>query len=150
LNFWTENGQGREHLLPEIIKALDAEGWNYSIDTGWKDWDIQIYGSLWWGIKVRSVTEYHGGPKCLTRIKLDTHIVATTFLFNLVLLAILSYRQFFVEGSDLWLWIPYLIWLAILARRAYRLKKRAAQLVDAAAQRCGFTRIAKKSSRQWA
>ncbi|MGB7840595.1 MAG: glycosyltransferase, partial [Terrimicrobiaceae bacterium] len=143
LNFWTENGQGREHLLPEIIRALDAEGWNYSLDTGWKEWDIQIYGSLWWGIKLRSVTEYHGGPKCLTRIKLDTHMVATNFLFNLVLLAILSYRQFFVEGSDLWLWIPFIIWLAILARRAYRLKKRVAELVDAAAQRCGFVRIGK-------
>jgi glycosyltransferase involved in cell wall biosynthesis len=144
LNFWTVNGQGREHLLPEIVKALDAEGWNYSIDTGWKEWDIQIYGSLWWGIKLRSVTEYHGGPKCLTRIKLDTHIVATTFLFNLVLLTILSYRQIFVEGSDLWLWIPYIMWLAILARRAYRLKRRVAELVDAAAQRCGFLRIGKK------
>ncbi len=148
LNFWTENGQGREHLLPEIIRALDAEGWNHSIDTGWKEWDIQIYGSLWWGIKLRSVTEYHGGPKCLTRIKLDTHMVATTFLFNLVLLAILSYRQFFVEGSDLWLWIPYIIWLAILTRRAYRLKKRVAELVDASAQRCGFVRIGKGTTPQ--
>ena len=147
-NFWTENGQGREHLLPEIIRALDAEGWNYSMDTGWKEWDIQIYGSLWWGIKLRSVTEYHGGPKCLTRIKLDTHTVATTFLFNLVLLAILSYRQFFVEGGDLWLWIPYIIWLAILARRAYRLKKRVAELVDASAQRCGFVRIGKGTTPQ--
>ena len=73
----------------EIIRALETEGWNYSTDTGWKDWDIQVYGSFWWGIKLRSVTEYHGGPKCLTRIKLDTQMVATTFLINLVLLAAL-------------------------------------------------------------
>ena len=137
LNFWTENGQGRERLLPEIIQALETEGWNYSTDTGWKSWDVQIFGSFWWGIKLRSVTEYHGGPKCLTRIKLDTHMVATTFLVNLVLLCILAYRQFFVPGSDLWLWIPYLI----LASRARRLKKRVAELVGAAAQRCAFTRV---------
>jgi glycosyltransferase involved in cell wall biosynthesis len=141
LNFWTENGQGRERLLPEIIQALENEGWNYSTDTGWKNWDVQIFGSFWWGIKLRSVTEYHGGPKCLTRIKLDTHLVATTFLVNLVLLAMLLYRQFFVEGGDLWLWIPYLIFTAILLNRAWRLKKRVAELVGAAAQRCGFTRV---------
>lgn len=141
LNYWTENGQGRERLLPEIIQALESEGWNYSTDTGWKDWDAQVYGSFWWGIKIRSVTEYHGGPKCLTRIQLDTHMVATTFLVNLVLLGILGYRQILHPGADLWLWIPYLIWVAVLAWRARRLKKRVADLVGAAAQRCAFTRV---------
>ena len=144
LNFWTENGQGRERLLPEILEALEAEGWNYSTDTGWKNWDIQIYGSFWWGIKLRTVTEYHGGPKCLTRVKLDTHAVTTTVVINFIILAILGYREFFVEGSDLWLWIPYLIWVGILTIRGYGLKKRAAELVDAAAQRCGFVRVKSK------
>ncbi len=141
LNYWTENGQGRERLLPEIIQALETEGWNYSTDTGWKDWDAQVYGSFWWGIKIRSVTEYHGGPKCLTRVQLDTHMVATTFLVNLVLLGILGYRQILNPGGDIWLWIPYLIWVGVLAWRARRLKKRVADLVGAAAQRCGFTRV---------
>ena len=144
LNFWTENGLGREELLPEVIKALETEGWNYSIDTGWKEWDIQVYGSFWWdirlrsmteyhdesfwwGIKLRSVKEYHGDAKCLTRIKLDTHMVTTTFLINLLLLAILAYRQFFVPGSDLWLWIPYVVGVGILATRSYRLKRRVAR-----------------------
>lgn len=141
LNFWTENGEGRERLLPEIIKRLEAEGWNYSTDTGWKNWDVQVFGSFWWGIKLRSMTEYHGGPKCLTRVALDTHMVATTFLVNVVLLAILAYRQFFVPGSDLWLWILYLIWVAILYSRMHRLKKRVAELVGAAAEHCGFARV---------
>ncbi len=144
MNFWTENGQGREQLLPEIIEALETEGWNYSTDTGWKNWDIQVYGSFWWGIKLRSVTEYHGGPKCLTRIKLDTQMVATTLLINLFVLAVLIYRQLYVAGSDLWLWIPYVIGVGILAARAYRLKKRVAELVDAAAQRRGFVRVGRK------
>jgi len=141
LNFWTENGQGRERLLPEIIQALETDGWNYSTDTGWKSWDVQVFGSFWWGIKLRSVTEYHGGPKCLTRIKLDTHMVATTFLVNLVLLCFLAYRQFFVPGNDLFLWIFYVLCVGLLYHRAHRLKKRVAELVGAAAQRCAFTRV---------
>ena len=102
----------------------NQKGWNYSIDTGWKDWDIQVYGSFWWGIKLRSVTEYHGGPKCLTRIKLRTQMVATTFLINFVLLAILGYRQLFVPGDHWWLWVPYLVAVCFLVARGYRLKKR--------------------------
>lgn len=141
LNYWTENGDGRERLLPVLVARLEEEGWNYSIDTGWKNWDLQIFGSFWWGIKLYSVTEYHGGPKCLTRIRLETAVVGTTVLVNLVLLAILLYRQFYVPGSDLLLWIPYAIFAFILFLRAYRLKKRVAELVGAAAEHCGFTRV---------
>ena len=144
LRFWSEDGHGREKLLQEIIGALEGEGWNYSMDTGWKDWDLQIYGSFWWGVKLRSVTEYHGGPKCLTRVHLATRMVATTFLINLILLSILLYRQFLVPGSDLWLWIPYVVFVLFLFRRVWRLKRRVADLVGAAAARCGFTRIRKK------
>jgi len=142
LNFWTENGQGRERLLPEIIQALETEGWNYSTDTGWKNWDIQIYGSFWWGIKVRSVTEYHGGPKCMTRVHLSTRMVATTILINFILLSILAYRLSFAQGNDLWFWIPaYVIFLTALLNRLYRLKTRVAELVEATADRCGFKRV---------
>lgn len=145
MNFWSESGHGREALLPEIISSLENEGWSYSIDTGWKEWDVQIYGSFWWGIQVRSVTEYHGGPKCLTRVHLSTRMVATTFLVNLTIITILGYRQVINPGGDIWLWVPYLGMLAVLLSRAYRLKKRVAALVGAAAQRCKFTRILKKS-----
>lgn len=141
LKYWSEEGRGREALLPEVVSALEAEGWSYSTDTGWKPWDIQIYGSFWWGIQLRSVTEYHGGPKCLTRVHLKTRMVATTILVNLVILALLGYRQWIHPGGDLWLWIPYLGLLGVLLRGAYKFKRRVAGLVGAAARRCGLQRM---------
>lgn len=141
LKFWSEEGRGRECLLQEIVNSLEEEGWSYSADTGWKDWDLQIYGSFWWGIKLFSVTEYHGGPKCLTRVNLSARMVATTCLANLILLGILAYRQFINPGSDWWLWIPYGIFVVVLFRRLWRLKRRVADLVGAAAARCGLTRM---------
>lgn len=144
LKFWSEEGHGRELLLKEIFASLESEGWNYSSDTGWKNWDVEIYGSFWWGVKVRSVTEYHGGPKCLTRAHLGTRMVATTLLLNLIILGILAFRQASDPGGDIWLWIPYLVFVIVLMRRAFRLKRRVAELIGAAATRCGFTRILKK------
>ncbi len=143
LNFWSEEGKGREALLPEMISALESEGWSYSIDTGWKDWDVQVYGSFWWGIKALTVTEYHGGPKALTRVRLTTHMVATTFLVNVVLLAIIAYRQLSSDTWDFWVQIPYLVFALYLLVGARRLKRRVAELVGAAAQRCGLTRVTK-------
>ncbi|MEI6032880.1 MAG: glycosyltransferase [Verrucomicrobiae bacterium] len=145
LKFWSEDGHGRELLLQEVVRSLEGEGWNYSMDTGWKDWDLQIYGSFWWGIQLRTVTEYHGGPKCLTRVNLGTRMVATTLLINLVLLGILLYRHFLVAGIEYWLWIPYVLFVLFLFRRVWKLKRRVADLVGAAATRCGLTRIKKAS-----
>lgn len=141
LRFWSEEGHGRERLLKEVVDSLESEGWSYSIDTGWKPWDIQIYGSFWWGIELRTVTEYHGGPKCLTRVHLRRRLVATTVLTNTVVLMALAYQQFVIPGGSWWLWAPYGVFLLFLGRRARRLRRRVAELVGAAAVRCGFTHV---------
>ena len=143
LNFWNEEGKGRETLLQGIIAALEDEGWSYSLDTGWKEWDIQIYGSFWWGIRLRSVTEYHGGPKCLTRVGLSTRMVATTILVNLLVLSYLAYQ--FVTGAagTPWYLASYAGLLFVFFILAYRLKRRVAELVEAAAQRVGLKRVKK-------
>lgn len=143
LDFWNETGKGREQLLTEIFQLLEDEGWNYSSDTGWKDWDIQIYGNQFWSISVRTVTEYHGGPKCLTRVRLLYHAVATTYLINAVILAVLLYRAAFAQHAhnDIWLWGLYVILLSSFALRARRLKRRVADLVIHAAQSCDLMRV---------
>jgi len=144
LNFWSDEGHGRERLLHEIVHSLETEGWSYSTDTGWKNWDIQIYGSFWWIIRLRTVTEYYGGPRCLTRVALLNRMVATTTLLNLFLLGIIAYRGFVLGGPDWFLVVPYLAFLGVLWHRLSRLKKRVAALVEAAASRSGLHRVTKK------
>ena len=147
LVFWNEEGKGREVLLTSVIEALETEGWSYSIDTGWKEWDVQIYGSFWWGIRLRSVTEYHGGPKCLTRAGLSTRMVATTFLVNFLIISFLIYWAT-TDHEMTWVVALYGIILLAIWSRGYRLKKRVARLVEAAAQRCGLQRFdTKKGNR---
>jgi O-antigen biosynthesis protein len=141
LDFWNETGKGREPLLTEIFQLLEDEGWNYSADTGWKDWDLQIYGNEFWSIKVRSVTEYHGGPKCLTRVRLRYQAVATTMLVHAFFLSVVLYRLAFVGHRDYWLWGLYALIVLILGLRARRLKRRVADLVIAAAGRCELMRV---------
>jgi len=141
LRFWSEEGKGREVLLPQIIDSLESEGWSYSFDTGWKNWDAQVYGSLWWGVRMITVTEYHGGPKALTRVKLSVHSVATTLLLNAILLGVIAYRQSTSDSWDFWLQVPYAVFVIVLLSRARRLRRRVAALVEAAAVRCGLTRV---------
>jgi glycosyltransferase involved in cell wall biosynthesis len=141
IDFWNETGVGREKLLEEIFALLELEGWRYSSDTGWKVWDVLIYGNLWWSVRVATVTEYHGGPKCLTRVQLSSKMVATTFLTNFILAVGLLYRWFSHGYLEWWLLGPYAILVASLAYRAWRLKTRVAELIIAAATRCELTRV---------
>ena len=90
---------------------------------------------------MQTVTEYHGGAKCLTRARLRYQLVPTTVLINLFAITLLVYRQLHAGAPDLLLLSFYGAFLAFLAVRAYRLKIRVAELVDAAAQRAGLQHV---------
>jgi hypothetical protein len=152
LDFWNEKGAGREQLLTETFSLLENEGWRYSADTGWKDWDVQIYGNQFWSITVRTVTEYHGGPKCLTRVQLGSKPVVTTVLVNAIILSILLYRMAVSSNLDLGmtgiiLKAAYFIFVISMFTRASRLKRRVAELIVAAANRAGLERVFGKKSK---
>jgi hypothetical protein len=144
--FWSEEGRDRHYLLGAIFQLLDEEGWRYSTDTGWNEWDIQIYGNFWWSVALQTVTEYHGGGKCLTRVRLRDRLVTTTVIFNLIALSLLVYRQLNISHVDLWFIIPYSLFLVFLATRARVLKSRVAELVDLAAQRAGLQPLTRRQN----
>ncbi len=142
--FWSEEGRNRHHLLGAIFQLLEEEGWRYSTDTGWNEWDIQIYGNFWWSIALQTVTEDHTEAKRLTRVRLRTRLVTTTVILNLVALSLLIYRQLNTSHIELWFVIPYSLFLIFLATRAHALKSRVAELVDLAAYRAGLQRITRR------
>ncbi len=139
--YWSEEGKDRNQLLTSTLAVLEEEDWRYSTDTGWNEWDIQIYGNFWWSIALQTVTEFHGGPKTLTRAALRYRFVTTTVIINLFFLSILVYRQLTRSYLDFWFLIPYLCFVGFLFLRARRLKQRVAELGDLAAYRIGLQRI---------
>lgn len=146
LEFWNEEGHGRERLLTETAALLENEGWSYSLDTGWNDWDIQVYGSFWWVVRLRSVTEYHGGPKCLTRANLGLRMGGAIILANLLLLLVFTFQQFVGHGIPWWGGVAYAGFIAFLWTRGRRLRRRFGDLVTVAAKHAGLTRLDRPSA----
>ena len=136
--FWNEEGHGREKLLASTTRLLEDEGWSYSLDTGWNDWDVQVYGSFWWIVRLRTVTEYHGGPKCLTRAGLRLRLGGAILLANLFALGTLAWQQFLGDGVPWWGWAAYAAFLLFLGVRARRLKRRLGDLLTVAARHVGL------------
>jgi O-antigen biosynthesis protein len=66
--YWGENGSGRLELLRRVLDYLNEHRWGRAIDTGWSDWDLEIYCHPWTVVQVRTAQEDHGGGKHLVRV----------------------------------------------------------------------------------
>ena len=76
-----------------------------------------MYGNFWWSIALQTVTEYHGGGKYLTRVRLRNRFVTTTIIFNLIGLKFVGRPPYFARRS-LGFFVPYLLFLVFLWTRA--------------------------------
>ena len=102
-----------------------------------------MYGTFVWSVILQTVTEYSGGPKCLTRVRLAYRFVTTTVIINLLVLAMIIYRDLNSGGLDWRILIPYALFLFFLGTRARRLKRRVAEIGEVAAYRLGLQGIGK-------
>jgi GT2 family glycosyltransferase len=69
VEYWSEQGVGRTDLLRLAIAYLDEHRWGKVIDSGWSDWDLEVYCDRWTIVRMSSVQEEHGGGKRLIRIR---------------------------------------------------------------------------------
>ena len=66
--FWSETGAGREEWLAEFKKLLAEKNIPSREDDGWRRFDIELFPAAALSLAVVTVTEYHGGGRCLTRV----------------------------------------------------------------------------------
>jgi GT2 family glycosyltransferase len=67
--YWSEQGYERTELLGVVIAYLNEHGWGRTLDSGWKDWDLEVHCHPWTVVRVCTAQEEHGGGKRLLRIR---------------------------------------------------------------------------------
>src|SRR5205823_2039150 len=67
--YWSEQGVERTDLLGLAVAYLDEYRWGKVIDSGWSDWDLEVYCDRWTIIRVYSAQEEHGSGKRLIRVR---------------------------------------------------------------------------------
>jgi GT2 family glycosyltransferase len=67
--YWTEEGYERTELLGLIIAYLTEHRWGKAIDSGWSDWDLEVYCHPWTVVRVSTAQEDHGSGKRLIRVR---------------------------------------------------------------------------------
>lgn len=68
-SFWSEDGRDRHHLLRALRQELDRRRAIYREDDGWRWFDIELVPQNDLSRSILTVTEYHGGGRCLTRVR---------------------------------------------------------------------------------
>jgi GT2 family glycosyltransferase len=66
--YWSEEGRGRVQLLDGVVAFLNERRWGKVLDSGWCNWDLEVYCHPWATVRVRTTEEDHGGPKRLVRV----------------------------------------------------------------------------------
>jgi GT2 family glycosyltransferase len=69
IDYWSEEGYERTELLGLVIAYLNERGWGKTLDSGWSEWDVEIYCHPWTIVQVSTAQEEHGGGRRLLRIR---------------------------------------------------------------------------------
>jgi glycosyltransferase involved in cell wall biosynthesis len=143
LAFWSETGLERSQLLEQTDKLLEEEGWKFSLDTGWTNWDLHIFASRWWNLRLRSMTEIYPHGRRLTRVGNFLNISTFSSLVGGVLLTFALMTMLTRPATSLWL-LGALSFLALIwLIHGLRVRHRLAELVEVAAIRAGLQPVTK-------
>jgi len=136
-DWWAEQGGDRTRLVADAVERLRSEGWGVTLDTGWSDFDAEIFGHPWTRLQLTTVQEEHGSGRRLVRLRsrLKFTWIAWTALAAAASLAIAATALPWVAVT--------LVVLAVLAVIAIRGRgvRLAAQIAEAfadAATQLGF------------
>jgi GT2 family glycosyltransferase len=69
MGYWSEDGVGRLQLLGCVVAYLNDHRWGKTLDSGWSDWDLEIYCHPWTVVRVCTAEEEHGGHRHLVRVR---------------------------------------------------------------------------------
>lgn len=92
-SYWSATGKGRDEWMQALREHLAATKRTWREDDGWRWFDIEQSPLAW-----LTVTEYHGGPRKLTRIRLLLRLDWRWFAAAGVLLFLSQEHLGFVAG----------------------------------------------------
>jgi hypothetical protein len=125
-------------LLDQIKQEVREAGWRTRLDSGWHDWDMEIYGSRYVKVRLTTATEDHSANGMLTRVRVQMRQsrFGQVFMVGTMVLACLLLVHLWPFSRPAVL-IPVAWWAMYLVNRR-RVSAPVLGLIDHAAERAGF------------
>src|SRR6266540_5509226 len=71
ISFWSDGAVDRYAFLQQVLAKLESEGWKQKTDSGWDQYDVEIFGSRWSRLRLTTVTEELAAGKKIVRCRLN-------------------------------------------------------------------------------
>jgi O-antigen biosynthesis protein len=71
IQFWCHTGLDRLVFVHAIVQKLEAEKWQHKPDSGWNEFDVEIYGTRWSKLQLTTVSEYVEKGQQLYHLRLN-------------------------------------------------------------------------------
>src|SRR3954447_13104848 len=138
LRYWNTY-HDRVVLLQKIKDEVQAAGWRMRLDSGWNEWDMEIYGSRYVKVRLTTMSEHHDGRGMLTRVRVE--LLPSTFCRVLTFASLILTGLMFLylpwPFSRPALLIPLLIWTMYVVNKEV-VGNPVLSLIDEAAENVGF------------
>jgi len=116
VQYWSAEPIDRLAFVADILSRLDHQGWPNKPDTGWSEFDVEIYGSRWSSLQLTTVTEDFSQTKHRLRCRLCTRwsLQAKVVFWGMVAMELLLLG--FLGPRWHWLWLmtlslPVFVWV---------------------------------------
>lgn len=80
VRYWSEDGSGRLELLGKVVTYLNEHRCGKTIDSGWREWDLEIHCHPGTVVQVCTVEEDHGSQKRLVQARFRLRMSGCTRL----------------------------------------------------------------------
>ncbi|MCX6927731.1 MAG: hypothetical protein NT154_31650 [Verrucomicrobia bacterium] len=149
VQYWSGQSVDRLAWIADALRRLDQQGWPNKSDTGWNDYDVEVYDTRWSRLQLTTVVEDHPQGKQLIRCRLRARWALRT---KIVFWSMCGSELFFcgLLGPRLpWLWLllltlPLFTWLLHLEQRT--LQSMIAVFLDDLAKEWNFTKVQSQSA----
>lgn len=151
VDYWSERHLDRVAFVGAVLAALEKREWPHRADSGWSEFDVEVFGQRWSNVRVTTVTEAHSRGRHLLRCRLRANWSLTAkAAFWLLLGAELLALGFFGPLQP-WLWwmlltLPIVWWL--LRREQRRLQSILIIFLDELAAELGLLKFDPKAPPQ--
>ena len=144
VEYWTDRPLDRLQFVQSILTSLERQGWQFKIDAGWCEYDLEVFGSRWGHLHLTTVAEARDYGKMVIRCRLRT---TWSLPAKVTFWAVLGFEMLVIGivGTDIpWLWLllltlPIFAWF--LEQEQRDLQRVMSVVLDEVAAQKGFVKI---------
>jgi hypothetical protein len=103
--YWSQNDISRLHVIEELIHTLERTNWPHKVDTGWNNYDVEVFGNRWSRVQLTVAMEPLAGNNRIFRWRICAYwsLAAklafwAAFAFEMLVIGV-------VAREEPWLWM---------------------------------------------